>query len=432
MFEMPPLARAQPFKLEVTTTGVDPGFDLFAPRAQIGIGGQFFDIIVPRNAYRTDTFCLGPRAYGGPVEIRVGTFGGPGCGTVTTAMIAVDRLAIVPAAPGECPEPGTVTDGDFEGPPDPWRFATLLGATGAVVPGIGENGSAAAQLTTTTRCDEVSMTGSVAFPTAAAMPDQAIDVYWSGTVGERLAVSIDGRNIAELVSPTTVGHHSHVCVPAWATGTAAPLGLFLQRNANQSCTPLDASFTIDSLAIVSDPACAGGDVTDPGFERVANPNGPVSGWGFFDTVVNQAVSATASIIDSSALAHTGRGVLVLSADDPCTLGGDSGTDLTFIVPAAQAGGPAVKMFANVSPNNINTDTVVGLFPFRGDQSAQMLLPEIGIYEPATLCLPAAMSGRRATLHLSTSDTDGGACGAYPTEMALIDDVQVTTDPSCPR
>jgi len=432
IFEMPPLARAQPLKLVVTTTGVDPGFDLFAPRVQIGIGGEFFDIDPPRNAYRTDSFCLGPRAYGGSVEFRIGTFGGPGCGTVTTAMIAVDALTIVPAAPGECPVPGTISDGNFEGPATAWTFATVQGATGAIVPGIGEAGSAAAQLTTTTRCSEVTMTGAVAFPTAAEMPDQAIDLFWSGPTGKQLAVSIDGNNIAELVSPSMTGHHSHVCVPAWATGTSAPLGMFLQRIADQSCTPLAQTFTIDSLSIVSDPACAGtGDLTDPGFERVANLAGPAPGWGLVDFIVNDGAASSAGIFNAPASAHTGNGVLALVSSDPCSLGGVSGTDLTLIVPAPQPhAGPAIKLFANVGADNVNSDTVVGLSPFRADQSAQILLPELGVYAPSTLCLPAALAGRRVTVHFSTSDTDGGACGSYPPEMALIDDLQITTDAGC--
>jgi hypothetical protein len=434
-FEMPPLDRAEPFKLSVTYSGVSPQFDLFNAQFSIGVGGEFFDAVPPTNAYRTDTFCLGPRAYGGPVEFRVGTFGGPNCTGTSTSVLAVDKLQVLPAGPGECPPPQTVVNGDFEGAAPAWTFNAVQGATAAIVAGVGEGGTKGAQLTTANRCSEASMTGTIAFPSQTAMPNQAIDVFWSGTFGGRLTMSLDGKNMGELVSQSTTGTHTRVCVPAWATGTTTSLGLFLQRNADNACTTaLAKSFAIDNISIVSEATCNNPtDITDPGFERVANLNGPASGWGLLNGYVNDQEGSTATIVNASSLAHTGNGVLELVGANECVIVGDGGADLPLIVPAPQgAAGPALKFFAKVGAANAKTDTRVGLMPLSTISPNQLLLPENGTYTQSTLCLPAALARRRVTVRFSTGDSDGGGCGPnYGSEFAFVDDVELTTDSTCP-
>jgi hypothetical protein len=433
-FTMPAFDRADPFKLSITHTGIDAGnFDIFGSQVQAGVGGQFFESQVTPGQYKTETFCLGPRAYGGPVDFRIGTFGGPGCNSTSASTINVDQMAIQVAAQGECPAPNTIVNGDFEAFTG-WTFTTTQGASGSIAGGIGENGSQAAQLATTNRCSEATMTGTIGFPSNEAVPNQAIEVFYNATPGQRLTFQLGSKNVAVLVKASSSGmpERTRICVPDWAVGTSSTIGFFLQRNSDNACTtPLNKNYMIDSLKIVSDPACAPQLIEDPGFERAADP-GHMPGWGLTNGYVNDQEGSTAVIVSNTGVAHTGTSALRLGGANECVIVGAGGADISFFVPpAAGTAGPAVKFFANVGLNNLKTTTRAAVFPFFGGVNS-IDVPEAGVYKQSTLCLPPSATGRRISVRFSTGDSDGGGCGAnYAEEVAFIDDVELTTDPSCP-
>lgn len=426
-FVMPPLSKAEQFKVSVTYTVSDPQFSLGGVQLDMSVGSRFFEQAPSRNTYRTDTFCLGAANYGREVDFHLGTRGGPSmCPSTSTAMLSVDRVAVAPATPDECPAPGVIPNNDFEGTGG-WTFNPLTGATAGIVDGVGETGSRAAQLATTNRCSQASMTGTIAIPAEGAVPNPAIDVFYSGTGGGRLTVSLDGKNISVLNASSA--RHAKICVPKWAIGTTSSIGFLLQQNASGAgaCTvALNRTFVVDSLKIVSDAACTSSDNPDPGFERVANLNGPTAGWGLLHGHVNDVEGGTAIIGSSAALAHSGTGVLRLAGSAVCVSAGQAGADLTFIVPPAQgAAGPALKFFANVGAGNVNTNTIVSL-----GTGSQTILPETGAYTAQQICLPPKLVGRRMTARFSTGGL-GGGCSTFAEESAFIDDVELTTDPACP-
>jgi hypothetical protein len=436
-FTMPPLDRAEPFKLVVTHTGVEPQqqFDLSGSMLSIGVGNQWTDLAVPINVYRTDSICLGPAAYGGPIKFQVATLGGGGLtcstGATSTSTVHVDQLVVQVAGPGECPMPGTVMNGNFETATG-WTFTSVQGtATGTIVAGAGEDGSAGAQLVGTNRCSEEMMTGQVSMPTRAQIANPAVDLYWNGTSGERLVFQLGGKNIATLNATGTAGH-SRVCVPAWAAGNATTIGLFMARHSDNACTTAySQSFTIDNLTIVNEPACtATGDLTDPGFERVANLTGPVTGWGSLHDYVNDLQGLYTNALNSAGLAHAGNGSLRMIWDNPCTQFNSGGADFSLIVPAPSGGGPAVKFFANVPATNTMTEARVSLLPLPFGSTAYFTSPPTGAYAAHTLCLPPALAGRRITLRASLGDSGGGCAASNTSESAVFDDFSVTTDPAC--
>jgi len=431
-FTMPPFDRADAFKVSVTHTGVEANFDLGGAQVAVGVGGQFFESAVTPGQFKTDTFCLGPRAYGKPVDFQVGTFGGPNCGSSSSSTIHFDQLALQLATPAECPAPNTVVNGDFETGTTGWTFSPVQGATGTILGNIGEGGTSGARLTTANKCSEVTMTGTIALPDPVARPNQAIDIFWTGTNGSRLAFQLADRSVA-LLDANGKPRHSRICVPDWAAGTTASLGFFLQRISNNGCTVLvNKTFTIDNVTIVDDPGCAPELINDPGFERIVDGTGPVPGWGLSNGYVNDQEGSTAVIQNNPALAHTGNGVLRLGGANECVGVGQGGADVTFYVPPPTgAAGPALKFFANVGANHPKTTTRVAVQPFF-NTSSSIDLPENGIYTQGTLCLPPNAGGRRVTVRFSTGDSDGGGCGAnYTEEVAFIDDVEVTTDAACP-
>lgn len=424
-FKMPPRSRAEPFKLLVTHSASDPGNEIGGGVLAIGVGGQWFHTAVSRNVYRTDTICLGESAYGGDVEFKIATLGSPLCTGGSTARIRVDQMLVQPATEAECPRPGTVVNGDFEQATG-WTFSVLNAATGAIVAGVGENATRGAQLTTANRCSEATMTGTIALPRGDA---QAIEVFWSGTNGTRLSASLGGIGVATL-NANGVAKRNRFCVPAWARGNNTTISFFMQRQSDNGCTTaLARTFMIDSVAIVNEPACGPVDISDPGFERIANTTGPMPGWALINDYVNDVEGGVAVTLNSMPSAHLGSGVLRLTSVNECA--SQPTATASFIVPPAQgAAGPAIKFFASVTANvNTTASAEAGFLnttPFRVD------LPENGGYAQHVLCLPKAVSGRPFLLRMSMRDSDGSSSclSPIPVETALFDDVTVTTDASC--
>lgn len=441
-FVMPPIELADQFKLTVTHTGVDPSFFEIPDGTfvSVGVNGEFNDSLVTRNAAKTESFCLGPRAYGrgpvgSPVTFQVAISPGPFadnflCGASAMASFSIDRVALEVAGPGECPNPGTVVNGDFELDTD-WTFSAIQSATGTFVNNAGENGTRAARLATANRCSEITMTGTAAFPEDLQHP--AVDVFFSGTSGARLVFQLEGKNVATIDGVNTPAH-KRICLPKWARGTTSTIGFFLQRSSDNGCTTaLARTFTLDNVAIVDDPACvATGEITDPGFENTGN-GGPVLGWGLVNEFVNDLLGAQA--FTSTLGPHAGQRALRLIGSNECATLGSAGGDFTINVPPAEgAAGPAVKFFANVGNGNLKTQTRIAIEPGPRFMSPGLRLdiPEVGVYQPQVFCLPPTTIGRRLTFRFSNGDPDGGGCTTnYPDEIAVIDDVEVGTDPSCP-
>lgn len=387
------------------------------------------------SGYRTDSICLGAAAYGGPTAFRIGMLpgGGLSCapGAQSATTLKVDQVEVRVADPGECPAPGNVLDGDFEGATG-WAFSSLQGGTGALVAGAGEVGTQGAQLAGTNRCSEETMTGNASFPARGALAHPAVDVYWQGSSGERLVFQIGGKNVATLDADDNA-RHARICVPAWALGNVQTVGFFMQRHSDNACTTAySQTFTIDNVTFVDDPACtAPGDLTDPGFERAANLAGPATGWGNTHAYVNDLRGLSSAALDAPGDAHTGNGVLSMTWSNPCTTFNDGGSDLTLTVPASDAtGGAAVKFFANVAASNTQTEARLSLLPLAAGSTAFLTSPRNGAYTAQTLCLPPALAGRRITLRASLGDA-GGACSAVASESARWDDFEIGTDASCP-
>jgi hypothetical protein len=450
-FVMPPLSKAEPFKASVTFGIANP-----APSVLVGIGlsgelnvdvgGRFFaDLAGSPNTVHTASFCLGDKDYGRPIDFRIMTLGGPtACPSSLPGAFTIDQFIVQPVTSDECPMPGTVTNGDFEGTTG-WSFSAAGGATAAIVGGVGESNSRAAQLATTTRCSEASLTGRLAVPAQIANP--AIDLFYSyaytGSFDARLTVSFDGRNISVLPAALSPGHR-HICLPKWAVGTTGEVSFLLQNDANgpglndDACaTPLIRTWTIDSVKLVSEATCgATSDDADGGFERIAVGTGATAGWGLTDGISGNHRGVIATIVSSPADAHTGNGVLKLSATSSCN--NDAGADLSFLAPPPQgAAGPALKLFANVGPNNVNSSTVVRLGASLVSNrtvlvttDVRLTIPAQGVYGQQIVCIPKKLSNRLITARIGIIPNLTDCTAVFAEERAFIDDVEITTDLSC--
>lgn len=433
-FTMPPLDRAEPFKLVVTHTLADPNFSAFV-QTTIGVGKQWMDLPVSRNLYRTDSFCLGAEAYGGPVDFRVASVSSPNCASQTMAKLRIDRVAVQVADPGECPMPGSTVNGNFEGSTG-WTFAASGGsATGGITAAAGEGASAGGRITGVNRCSEGTLSGTIALPTRTAVPNQAIDMFVAGNSFDRMVVGLGGKNVQTVIA-TNPGKHIRMCVPAWASGTTTQLSFFMQRFSDNACTTaLARQFSIDNITVVSDPACSvATDVTDPGFERAANVTGPITGWGLTNGYVNDTEGVNVNLVNSPAIAHAGNIALRMFWSNQCTGAEGSGADVAILVPPASGtAGPAVKFFSNSPAANSQTVTRLAIIPKPNSLAPWSVdAAETGAYVQSTLCLPPQFVGRPVRLRATLGNTGGGGCiGAQPTETATFDDFEVTTDATCP-
>ena len=430
-FTMPPFERADPLKVTVTSTVLDPNGDFSVNQNMtIAVGGQQIEFTALRGQYKTQSFCLGPAAFGGPVEIRIGNASTTSCAPVSMGSIRIDELKLEVAGNGECPRTPGVVNGNFQLATG-WLFPNSSSGAGQILPNIGENGSFAAQLQQPNRCSEVSATGQILIPAVAQVAHPALDVYWNGSSGSRLNVSIAGRGIGSM-NANGVIKRSRVCIPKWAVGNVASIGFTAPRVSNNACgTALNRTFILDNMTIVDEPACGAlADITDPSFEKVVNPMGPMPGWGLTNGLVNDVEGSRAFVINQASNAASGSGVLRTSNSNPCVSIGEGGADFSGIVPAPSGtAGPAIKFNAKADAANVNSEARMQLLSFGGEKS----VIENGAYNPAVLCIPPALAGRLITARASTGDPDGGGCfppTAYE-ELTFWDDISLTTDPSCP-
>ena len=444
MVTMPPFARADSLRLTVTHTILDPMNDFFVPnKMQISLGGQFMEFFVSRpitgQTHKSNSFCLGPAAFGGPVELSVHSAGNAPCMPASMGSIRIDEVKLEIASPGECPAQAGIVNGNFQLATG-WAFPNTNSGQGQIVPNIGENSSFAAQLQQPNRCSEVSAIGTIQIPAEAQVAHPALDVYWNGTTGARLAVSLAGKGIGTLQANGQI-RHSRVCIPKWAVGLTTQVGFLAQRISDNNCgVALNRTFILDNITIVDEPACGTlSDVTDPSFERVVNAMGPMPGVSLKSGMVNDIEGSRAFVINQASNARSGTGVLRTHGSNPCVSPGarGAGAEIGFVVPAPSGtAGPAVKYFAKVDSANVNTEAQVQLLSGLefGQPLARVTVPESApaTYAPGTLCLPPRMAGRLASVLFTSGATGGGSCGPSTfDEFAFFDDISITTDPTCP-
>jgi hypothetical protein len=372
--------------------------------------------------------CLGSRAYDGDKEFLAQMAPTTNCAGDFDATFHLDQVAIVPATNGECPDDGTAVNGEFDAQSD-WSFNPIGNATGVIQATGGEANGTSARIAATDTCGRAAMTGAIALADHVAHPKQAIELFLSGNSGERLNISLGDKQIGALTA-TPAGKKVRVCVPSWAHGTHSPITFSFNSTTSGSCNAVARGFNIDSVTVVDEASCDDVDVSDPGFERIANATGPATGWGLFNDVSNQ-VQGQATVSNLAGDAHTGSGSLKLASSNECT--NDPHGDATFIIPAAAgAAGPAVKVFSKSGVNNVTSSTTVAV-SLGNKVVATKDLPETGAYVQSVLCLPKELAGRRVELSLKLRDTDGSqSCvNSIPQETAFFDDVEITTDASCP-
>ncbi len=426
---MPAFAKAQPLVLSLTYKNqIDlVQFD------RVLMGVSFGDNWSPLPNYNDANFhtvrvCVpeggfaptGTAGAGAPVTFAFGPFAKPErCPNSMITSFAVDHAEIVVATPGEC---GTVFgkhvnyDAESTGG---WTFTTTGTSSGGFVAGVGANGTKAAQLKLGQRCDAARMETNVNVPMVA---NPALDLFVAVNAGANATMtfgsglfqmSVSQGSLPASAQATTL----HMCIPPALRGQTLSL-MFSMSGGGGFCNDvLNHTVSVDNVQVVDDPSCAAdASLTNAGFELDERVFGAS---GFVSSTTSQAfVRSTANE------AHGGTRFLALESLGRCST---TTYNMLPIVPASIVGaGPALKFFAKVGTNP-DASTLV-----RRQGLPSTTLTEGGGYMPYTVCLDPVYAGRAQAVTISHNGGSGLCDNSnYTMQSAFIDDVTVTTDPSCP-
>ena len=424
----PALSCARPLVMTVDVTLND----LDRVNFVFGFGGRWYAQLfagIPRWS-----FCLGASAFDGTQTLAFGSAINQGVCPAepgATNSITIQRLSIAEDVQGTCPVPGIVSNGDFEHGEASW---TLLPGEGVaeLAPGRGEGASVGARIATDRPCEVPEIHGILSLPTSAMVPNPALRIWSSGSSDAVASVRMGPRPPDYLLGETFLQGHdnpsvANVCIPRWAQGTAQPLELaFAPTEYTESCpTPRARELIFDGLSFVSDPACtADANLFDPGFEQVVTSSSAAPFWALQRYTDNPR--SDVQLVDDPTTAHTGRVAARFTGSTPCPVVSLSGG---VTVPGADgASGPALKFWYDASAT-----THLALDVSLGALSAPVALATTTRWTQVTACLDPRLATRPDLLTFSLVSADGGGtCSdAFPMETIQLDDVELTTDATCP-
>ncbi|WP_434042486.1 MULTISPECIES: hypothetical protein [Sorangium] len=419
---IPDLACAEPLVLTFAARiGCDSMMDCIGPPGVgVRINGSFSNIdLMPSSSFAPQRVCLGARAYGGPVELLLGpSRRSPHCDDATGQgyTLAFDDVAIQRGAMNECPPPGQVLNGDFEGGAAGWT-ATPENGVSEVKGGLGQRGGQGGHIATTLFCQYPTLEGTVSAPLpSAALPKPALRIWSQGSAGATVNVLLSTHQLTALAGKGDA-QVSHVCLPKWALGMAHRLAFAYRNRGSQTCTDENKrDFSVDDIAFVSDDRCPEeAPIFDPGFENASLGEGLAPTWVLND---DDTTGASAALPVDPAAARSGEVSLALSVRKPCR---EPSASTVFTVPGPDgAAGPALKFWYRTSHLSAAT----------ASSTPGAELPASESWTQQTICLDPRTAGRPQ--HLSFKIGTSGVCDApLDRETLHVDDVEVTTDPSCP-
>lgn len=395
-FPMPPTSDAR-YALE--TTGTGSGAEVRLDNLTLGRASG------PAAPWR-HRVCLGERAFGHDVTLAY--LGVPGTD--------LDHVSVV-ASP-ECPSIGGIANGDFGGKAGWTTVSIVPSPRGAATPA-----GHVAQGIANPAHEPVSWPGK-------SMDRAALTFVYRG-FGPRLVVDIgsDGRHIVGAVTAAAKEYTPVVlCVPQWAKGLVLPFSLAPAPLAPDE--PADGELLVDDLAFAPNGACPSAtNVFDGDFE---SPTLDTS-WSFSIDLGGAGSTyqpAPGSGVRRSSDAHSGGGYGVIAADSACSFG--TMQQMVTVPRPNGAGGPAVTFWYKTNGDRKATPSVGVADPdsaFGLDTS----LSSAASWTRSVVCLPSFEADRGVALRFRMARNDASrSCEAFPVETLAIDDVEVGTDPTCPR
>ncbi len=415
--EMPRYEDAEPLVAEIKyAVNGDNMFGMQPP--SVGFNDQWINFPQSSGSDLVETrrFCLSDAAYGGSVRVAISPRDKPnlGCPDAAPDTIRVDYLRIQPANPGECGEPGVVSNGDMENE-DNWTLSTATNNDVSYIDGIGLDGSRALRVRQVTRCGAATATGSFLVPGAERVANPALEFDYQVNANTPVSLSLDGESFIGL--PATPGQTKRMCLPRSTHGLNSNISIRASGGSGLCSDVVNNEIIIDNLRVVDEPSCSVGALVDGGFEYA-----PLEPGFQFATQLNDGGQTRVEAISNPSLARTGSGVLDLSTEVRC-----SSARLTRqLIPLSgdATGGPAVRVFANVPGNPVST-TLIRL------SGETLTLPENGLWTEHVLCIPPEYAERPTPMTLTINGGSGSCSSFGGIEHAFFDDIELIRAPQCP-
>jgi hypothetical protein len=387
------------------------------------VNGTLYPVnISGSTTWANNVVCLGQLGYGGSVTIKFERLFAPT--SCAFDPIQVDDVSIEPASVQSpvtsCPTLGTVANGEFTAATG-WTYTATSGT-----PAVGTTINTTTGIATVsgTACSGTTLAGTVSIPSTATAPNAALAVKYSlsGTgsaTAVRLSISLQGQNIATLPLRATAGTVD-VCIPRWARGGVANLSLNFASKGGGTCTDT-FNGTVDSVLVTTDTVCADNALYDGGFESATIAD---NGTWFLSSA--GTYNPAPAITTNTLLAHGGSKYATMAMEYPC-----SGSTISQFgtVPApitkGTTAGPALRYWWYLpSVTKATFQSCIG-----GSNCTTLAVNTK--WTQAVTCLNPNLAGHPLEVRF-IGNGGGGVCAtAFTSESAWFDDVELTTDTSCP-
>lgn len=402
----------------------------------LGVGVGLGDAFHPLSStgpeqWQTTRLCLGEAgssrsedAAGGPVPLRLSAWERPStCPGDTLGFIEVDRVWLdVAQAEDECPDVGTVLNGEAEPGMGGWLFDVepsddAIVAEASLVAEVGRDQTGGARLYKEAGGGRTaSMAVALSVPLASTLPSPALRFWWKASERTSFSAHIGtfSPNMAPLGTLVGTGEWRQVsyCLPPWTHGVSLSLGF---RPATLSTDPA-TELVVDDVELVSDSRCgAREDIFDPGFDSAPNQWPGVYDFG------SEISGESIAIVEDASLARTGRGVLEMTytANDQILR-----FETRVLVP--EGDGPQLLFYSKVPTNAPMT---VNSFLGRSATPSDVLLPSAS-WELNDLCLPAEWAGRWFPVQIRIGPSFEPFELFNPAMRVYLDDFELTTSEGC--
>ena len=421
--EMPTVRKAEPLALVLSYKNPPDRDDSETVLMGVSLGGGWFPLPnFPDTIFHTVRVCLPEGGFapkpttgrGAPVVFALGPYQpSSACPESNLDDFAIDHASIVVADPEECgAAPGLARNFDAEGTGG-WTFTTTGNSSGGFSRGLGVDGTKAARITLAARCDTVKM--ETVFD-VSDVANPALELFIGTTANANGTIDIGNGVVFTSTPPAGTTATLHMCLPPSLRGQAMPLRFEFASSTGACGAILNQQLFVDNVRVLDDAECATSDYfTNFGFEQGGIP------FGAFGIV--GAGSADAVVRTDATRARTGTRYLSLESNSRCSNSGF--VMLPTVPPATGNAGPALTFYTDI---DVNLEAATGVLANNKFQS----FAEGGGYRKQTVCLDPRFVGRPQVVRVAHSG-GGGVCDAvnYPQQTARIDDVEVTTDVSCP-
>jgi len=415
------------------------------PGIEVGYGRARRRLIPRQRAWAVSRFCLGEAAYGGPVKFQVAATEPPlDCLTTPESEFSVDSFEIAVAYPGECPEPGSATNGEANIGEEGWHFyKDLRSGSGAgtpefsLEPDVGESGSSGARLYKPAGVGKragVYTHVSVPLP-SEANPSPALRFWWKASsvffvsLGTHPVLLTEFEPFDKLVGDGTGKTHTY-CLPPWTHGGVHEL-TFMEQYARAEDT---AELIVDNVEIISDPRCGESeDLFDPSFDSAPNR------WPGVGIAVEEG-SAVTVVDDPERARPPGPGVLELRyASNQSRL---TARTLVWIPKPEENRGPQLVFHSNVPQDpGLGVFWTFGVYPnvipectnedFCQAGWLNQELPQGGGWRRNAVCLPPTWAERWFLVRFAVRPSDDPYETFEPPRTVLLDDFSLGLDEACP-